>query len=112
MVNRYTRLSSTSAKFSPRQLQRQEDVFDASLSFLDACPSDTYLIVSQRGISATDLSRSKAVPHLRKMLSNNDLKTKFSISEVSGILDSAQLGRHIVTKCGALEMQLDPTGAL
>ena len=103
-----TRLPSTSKSFSSRQLQGQEDVVNASLSFLDTCPSDTYLIVSQPGVRADDLSRSKAVPHLRKMMSNNAVRTKFSVSEVSGVLHPDQLGRPIASKCGTLEMQLDP----
>jgi hypothetical protein len=107
-----TRLPSTLTEFSSRQLQRQEDVVDASLLFLDTCPSDTYLIVSQPGVRASDLSRSKAVPHLRKMMSNNGVRTKFSVSEVSGLLHPDQLGRPITSKCGTLEMQLDPNRML
>jgi hypothetical protein len=87
-------------------------VLNFTKQFIDECSSESYVIVRQGGISAADLLKSKAAPHLQKLMSNEQLNTKLSITEVVGEVDAEELINYISTKCDALKLHLDPRGLL
>ena len=111
-ANCHLRFPSTSQGPSSRQIQASSDVLEATKNFLNACPSDTYIIVSQPTVHADDLSNSRAVPHLRKAMSNKNMKTKFGISEVVGQVDPEDLKDYLVSNCQAAFIALDGSSKL
>jgi hypothetical protein len=58
-------------------------------------------------VHADDLSNSKAVPNLRKVMSDNKLKTKIGVSEVFGELSPEELKDYLVSNCQAAFISLD-----
>ncbi|KAG9946959.1 BIG1-domain-containing protein, partial [Aureobasidium melanogenum] len=65
------------------------------------CPSDTYVVVSQPGISTNDLTVSKSTPHLRRRLSGKDdnVKSIFAAKNVVGDVDGMALVASINRQC-------------
>jgi hypothetical protein len=87
-------------------------VLENTKNFLDACPSDTYIIVSQPTINVEDLSNFRAVPYLRKAMSNKNMRTKIGISEVVGQVDPEYLKDYLVSNCQAAFISLDGSSKL
>jgi hypothetical protein len=111
-ANRHLRFPSTSQEPSSRQIQASSDVIDANKNFLNACLSDTYIIVSQPTVHVDDLSNSRAVPHLREAMSDKKLRTKFGISEVVGEVNPEELKDYLVSNCQAAFIDLDGSSKL
>lgn len=76
-------------------------MIESAKKFLDSCPSEIYYIVSQPGVSSSDLSSSAA--HLKSALSNPAVRSRFTISEVVGLdgTDAHDLQDYIQSRCGA-----------
>lgn len=68
---------------------------------LKRCPSDTYVFVSQPGVSTNDLTLSKSTPHLRRRLSGKDDNTKsvFAAKNVVGGVDARALVATVSREC-------------
>ncbi|KAI4737584.1 BIG1-domain-containing protein [Aureobasidium sp. EXF-12298] len=68
---------------------------------IKGCPSGTYLVVSQPGISVDDLTVSKSTPHLRRRLAGKDdnVKSVFAAKNVVGNLDAVTLIGSIRREC-------------
>lgn len=68
---------------------------------LKGCPSDTYVFVSQPGVSTNDLTLSKYTPHLRRRLSGKDDNTKsvFAAKNVVGEVDARALVSTVIREC-------------
>ncbi|KAG9528879.1 BIG1-domain-containing protein, partial [Aureobasidium melanogenum] len=68
---------------------------------LKGCPSNTYVVVSQPGISTNDLTVSKSTPHLRRRLSGKDdnVKSNFAAKNVVGDVDGMALVAFITREC-------------
>ncbi|KAH0362035.1 BIG1-domain-containing protein, partial [Aureobasidium melanogenum] len=68
---------------------------------LKGCPSDTYVVVSQPGISTSDLTVSKSTPHLRRRLSGKDdnVKSIFAAKNVVGDVDGMAVVASINREC-------------
>ncbi|KAG9759004.1 BIG1-domain-containing protein, partial [Aureobasidium melanogenum] len=68
---------------------------------LKGCPSNTYVVVSQPGISTNDLTVSKSTPHLRRRLSGKDdnVKSIFAAKNVVGDVDGMALVASITREC-------------
>ncbi|KAH0006434.1 BIG1-domain-containing protein, partial [Aureobasidium melanogenum] len=68
---------------------------------LKGCPSNTYVVVSQPGISTNDLTVSKSTPHLRRRLSGKDdnVKSIFAAKNVVGHVDGMALVASITREC-------------
>lgn len=103
----YTRPPPALQESSSRQIQASADILEATKNFLNACPSDTYIIVRQPMVHAEDLSNTKAVPNLRRAMSNKSLRTKFSISEVVGEIDPEEMKDYLVSNCQAGFISVD-----
>jgi hypothetical protein len=63
-------------------------------------------------VHADDLSNSRAVPHLRKAISDKKLRTKFGISEVVGEVNPEELKDYLVLNCQAAFIHLDGSSNL
>ncbi|KAK6007037.1 hypothetical protein QM012_006045 [Aureobasidium pullulans] len=68
---------------------------------IKGCPSDTYVFVSQPGVSANDLTLSKSTPHLRRRLSGKDdnVKSIFAAKNVVGEVDAMALVSTVSREC-------------
>ncbi|KAG9639575.1 BIG1-domain-containing protein, partial [Aureobasidium melanogenum] len=68
---------------------------------IKGCPSNTYVVVSQPGISTNDLTVSKSTPHLRRRLSGKDdnVKSIFAARNVVGDVDGMALVASITREC-------------
>ena len=75
---------------------------------LEACTSDTYIIVSQPGANALDY-RDRASPYLQMKMLGNDksIRSSLAVREVVGELSAGHLSGVIQEKCGAGHLRVD-----
>ena len=75
---------------------------------LEACTSDTYVIVSQPGANALDY-RDRASPYLQMKMLGNDktIRSSLAVREVVGELSAGHLSGVIQEKCGAGHLRVD-----
>lgn len=74
---------------------------------LDSCPSRTYFVVRQDGVSSADYLSELSAPHLSHYLGgNNGVKSTMSVSEAVGGVDAGLISQHLQTKCGAEVMHV------
>lgn len=75
---------------------------------LEACTSDTYVIVSQPGANALDY-RDRASPYLQMKMLGNDksIRSSLAVREVVGELSAGHLSSVIQEKCGAGHLRVD-----
>ncbi|KAJ5902302.1 BIG/ATPase V1 complex subunit S1 [Penicillium taxi] len=78
-------------------------VLEEVSSSLSSCPSDYYVVVSQPGVHSSDFSTRKSAPRLgTKMLGKDkSIRSKMSVTEVSGLVDDRQIKRLLEDKCKA-----------
>jgi len=69
-------------------------------------------MVSQPTVHADDFSNSRAVPHLRKAMSDKKLRTKLGISEVVGEVNPEELKDYLVSNCQSAFIALDGSSKL
>ena len=76
---------------------------------LAKCLSDTYVIISQPGVSAADYSSQFSAPHLRNAMSGDDkqVRSSFTVTDVLGTLDSSALMDTVKERCGAAVLSVD-----
>ncbi|THV79786.1 BIG1-domain-containing protein [Aureobasidium pullulans] len=69
------------------------------------CPSDTYVFVSQPGVSTNDLTVSKSTPHLRRRLSGKDenVKSVLAVKDVVGEVDAMKLVSKVHLGCDEIK---------
>lgn len=86
---------------SRSQLQSSSSVLQTTKDFLKTCPSEIYFIVSQRSVSAPELSKDSH--HLKMAVGNPGVKTRYSVSEVTGLKysDTQDLVKFLQDECGA-----------
>ncbi|THY78449.1 BIG1-domain-containing protein [Aureobasidium pullulans] len=75
---------------------------------LQDCPSDTYIFVSQPGVSTNDLTVSKSTPHLRRRLLGKDDKVKsiLAVKNVVGDVDARRLTLSTSRECNKQSTRL------
>jgi len=95
------------------QLASASSISMKTLSLLDSCPSDAYIIVSQPDVAASDYT-SKSTAHLRQWLNKtgNEIPSSWMVPEVIGDVDSEKLVQHLQTKCGADVLKVDASSML
>ncbi|EON69185.1 hypothetical protein W97_08543 [Coniosporium apollinis CBS 100218] len=75
------------------------------------CPSDTYIIVSQPGISAADFSDRSSTPHLRDYVDqhggHNGIQSSVAVAEVVGALSTDALSQRLADRCKATIITVD-----
>ena len=79
---------------------------------LKACSSETYILVSQPGVSINDYAQPDSAPHLRRWMKddNDKIKSRGIVSEVVGSLDEDALVEVLKNECGATVGDLEASG--
>lgn len=70
---------------------------------LEGCPSRTYFVVRQDGVSSVDFLDRLSAPRLATYMTGEQaqIKTTISASEVIGKVDTHALSEYLQTACGA-----------
>ncbi|KAL1616328.1 hypothetical protein UCDDS831_g06811 [Diplodia seriata] len=75
---------------------------------LAGCPSESYIVVSQPGVSPTDFENKWSAPWLRSKFHNPDAPiTTGSINEVVGGIDAEDVVKYVESQCKATRMNVD-----
>ncbi|KAB2100800.1 hypothetical protein AG0111_0g10791 [Alternaria gaisen] len=72
------------------------------LKALEHCPTRSYVVVEQRGVSAADYADGRAAPQLSRYMAghHDQVKSTVAIADVVGNVDAAAITQHLVSKCG------------
>jgi hypothetical protein len=72
------------------------------LKALEHCPTRSYVVVEQRGVSAADYADGRAAPQLSRYMAGHheQVKSTVAIPDVVGNVDAAAITQHLVSKCG------------
>ncbi|TQS36272.1 hypothetical protein Golomagni_03280 [Golovinomyces magnicellulatus] len=94
-------LSNSIEQFPKEQIASRDHVLKTTESFLSQCPSDTYLILLQPSISASQLSNESS--QIRQLAENTHFPVRVSIRDTVGLKmeDGARILRYLETKCGS-----------
>ena len=106
----FTNKSNVSRLFASSPLLTTADRLTSIIaSQLESCTSDTYIIVSQPGVSVADYSGLGTAPHLRRNILGDDLtiRSSLTVNEVLGQIDVDGLSRVVQDKCEAGHLRID-----
>ncbi|KAL9124384.1 MAG: hypothetical protein Q9217_006278 [Psora testacea] len=80
---------------------------------LEKCPSDSYIIVSQPGVSVADYHNGQSTPILRRMVMGDDknIRSSIAVQDVKGTISPEELSAMVQTKCGAGHLRVDASNA-
>jgi len=69
---------------------------------LKGCPTRSYLVVEQQGVSSADFLDGRSAPRLSHYMagSDSDAKTKFAIADVVGTFDLEKIVDQLRSDCG------------
>jgi hypothetical protein len=72
------------------------------LEALKDCPTRSYAIVEQWGVSSDDFADGRSTPRLSHYMSggSKDVRTTFAVPDVVGEVDGLAIMAHLKTKCG------------
>jgi hypothetical protein len=72
------------------------------LKALEHCPTRSYVVVEQRGVSAADYADGRAAPQLSRYMAGQhaEVKSTVAIPDIVGHVDAAAITQHLVSKCG------------
>jgi hypothetical protein len=108
----HIRLPSTLKVDSSRQLQSAAAALKTTEEFLHACSDQAYILISQPNVNAADLSGSRSVPMLRRAISDKNIKTTVSISEVMGEMSAEAIQNYLASNCGANVVNVELEGKI
>ncbi|QDS72891.1 hypothetical protein FKW77_007639 [Venturia effusa] len=99
----------TSTHLENAQLASSSSLSSQIYEFLSKCPTETYIIVSQPGVSATDYSPRLSAPHLRHLLNRTEktVSATVTIPEVAGDIDAHAITRYLEDHCAAEILKAD-----
>ncbi|RDI79526.1 hypothetical protein Vi05172_g10350 [Venturia inaequalis] len=99
----------TSTHLENAQLASSSSLSSQIHNFLSSCPTETYIIVSQPGVSATDYSPRFSAPHLRHLLNKTEKTgpSTVTIPEVAGDIDAHAITRYLEDQCAAEILKAD-----
>jgi hypothetical protein len=72
------------------------------LNALKHCPTNSYYIVEQPGVSSADYVDGRAAPQLSRYMAGQDaeIKTTLAIPEIVGQVDAAAITAYLLSNCG------------
>jgi hypothetical protein len=72
------------------------------LKALAHCPTHSYFIVEQPGVSSNDYADGRAAPQLSRYMAgkHEEVKTAMAIPEIVGHVDSAAIAKQLQSSCG------------
>ncbi|KAH7062089.1 BIG/ATPase V1 complex, subunit S1 [Macrophomina phaseolina] len=77
-------------------------------NLLHGCPSESYVVVNQPGVSPTDFDNKWSAPWLRSRFQNTEAGVSTgSINEVVGGTNAEDVAQHIEKQCKATRMNVD-----
>ncbi|KAF2084132.1 BIG1-domain-containing protein [Saccharata proteae CBS 121410] len=76
---------------------------------LSGCPSDSYVVVNQPGVSSVDFSHTSSAPHLRRRIANENgaLESVSVVPEVVGGISAMEVVNVLEKNCKAARLELD-----
>ncbi|KAF2178644.1 BIG1-domain-containing protein [Zopfia rhizophila CBS 207.26] len=91
------------------EVARSTRLTEAVIESLRDCPSDTYVLVQQDGVSSVDYLHGQSAPRLGLYLGGGyaDVKTTMTVPEVVGSIDTSSIYRFLESQCGAKGVQVD-----
>jgi hypothetical protein len=77
------------------------------LKALEHCPTKSYIIIEQQGVSAADYADGRAMPQLSQYMSGKhaQVKSTVAIPDVIGTVDTKAITNHLLSKCAHLETE-------
>jgi len=92
------------------QLASSSHVTEQVSKALSSCPSDTYIVISQPGVAASDYTVGTSSPNLRHYLNKtNGVQETWVIPEVAGVLDARSIEKQVEEQCQADVLRIDAT---
>ena len=75
------------------------------LEALKDCPTKSYILVEQQGVSSADYEHGRSSPHLSRYMSgkHDSVRTTAAVTEVVGQVDAAAIMAHLQTNCASRE---------
>lgn len=72
------------------------------LEALKDCPTQSYVVIEQRGVSSTDYVDGRSAPVLSQYMGGKQqaVKTTFAVPDVIGEVDGDAIVSHLESKCG------------
>jgi hypothetical protein len=72
------------------------------LKALEHCPTHTYFVVEQPGVSSNDYADGRAAPQLSRYMAGKqeEIKTAMAIPEMVGEIDSTAIVNQLQSSCG------------
>lgn len=94
-----------------QQIATARDVQARIEDLAKSCPSDSYIVVSQPGVSAADFAGRQTTPHLRRRLGGEDktVKSSVQVRDVVGQVSGSEAATLLSKSCGSL-VELDGSG--
>jgi hypothetical protein len=91
------------------KLAQSTKITDEVTGALSACPSKTYFVVRQEGVSSTDYTSTDGAYRLGVHMNGQDqrVKSTMAVSEAVGIVDAESIGSYVKTQCGAELLHVD-----
>ncbi|KAG8525283.1 uncharacterized protein KY384_008927 [Bacidia gigantensis] len=76
---------------------------------LERCPSETYIIVLQPGVTAAEYKDKLVTPRLSQLVSGSDkaVRSSLAISDVRGTINTDDLSALLQSKCDAENVRID-----
>jgi len=92
-----------------KQIALGEDIQSSISQILSSCPSNTYVVVKQPGVDASDFQRESVVPFLSTWFSQTDGKgavSSVAVPQVRGQIDADMVSGMLEKKCKAKPMRV------
>jgi hypothetical protein len=105
--------SLDTSAFKTNQITPGDAIRSSISDTLSSCPSDTYIVVKQPGVDASDFQQEGVAPHLAKWWSPSGGKRTASsaaVMQVQGEVDGDAVSQMLAEKCNAKEIRLNGYG--
>ncbi|KAJ5180500.1 BIG/ATPase V1 complex subunit S1 [Penicillium capsulatum] len=103
-------LASTSdVLINSAYIKSAQSLLDDLSSALRTCPTDYYVLVNQPGVHSSDFATHKSAPRLGAKVLGKDksIRSKMSVNEVSGLLETGSVKNILEDKCKAQTIAID-----
>ncbi|KAK8197466.1 BIG/ATPase V1 complex, subunit S1 [Phyllosticta capitalensis] len=100
--------SSELPQFESKSLVTSSSASQSVEKLISGCPSDSYIVVNQPGVSVADYDNKWSAPWLRKRFQSNDKHiTTATINEVIDGLDAENVSKYVAEHCNAARAEVD-----
>ncbi|KAK7521881.1 BIG/ATPase V1 complex, subunit S1 [Phyllosticta citriasiana] len=100
--------SSELPQLQSKSLTTSSSASQSIEQLLVGCPSDSYVVVNQPGVSVADYDNKWSAPWLRKQFQSKDKQIKSAaINEVIDGLDAENITKYVAEHCNAMRAEVD-----